>query len=194
MAAMHLIADTDALIVDLRLSGGGEPAMVAFLCSYLLDERTHLNDLYFPADDRTIEWWTDHEVPGPAFGGTKPVFVLTSGATISAAEEFAYDLQQLRRAILIGDVTAGAANFDYRYRVSEHLMFSVPSGYPINPKSGQGWEGTGVRPDVEVDAAAALDTSYLRALQHVIRLGGDSQRRPILDEAVQEMASRSQHT
>jgi hypothetical protein len=193
VAAMHLIADSDALIVDLHLSAGGEPEMVAFLCSYLLDERTHLNDLYFPADDRTIEWWTDPEVPGPTFGGTKPIFVLTSGTTISAAEEFAYDLQQLRRAILIGDVTAGAANFDYRYRVSEHLMFSVPSGYPINPDSGQGWEGTGVRPDIEVNADAALDTSYRQALQHVIGLGGDGHRRPILDEAEREMTRRSQH-
>lgn len=152
VAAMHLIADSDALIVDLRQSLGGEPEMVAFICSYLFDEPTHLNDLYFPADDRTIEWWTDRTVPGPTYGGTKPVWVLVSAATISAAEEFAYDLQQLQRATLVGEITAGAANFDYRYRVTEHLMFSVPSGYPINPHSGKGWEGTGVRPDIEVGA------------------------------------------
>lgn len=100
---------------------------------------------------------------GPAFGAMKPVWVLTSGTTISAAQECAYDdLQQLHRATLFGEVTAGAANFDYRYRVTEHLMFSVPSGYPINPQSGQSWEGR-VRPDVEVDADTAFDTSHVHA-------------------------------
>jgi Peptidase family S41/N-terminal domain of Peptidase_S41 in eukaryotic IRBP len=190
-AAMHVIADTDALIVDLRLSEGGEPEMVAFMCSYLVDEPTHLNDLYFPAEDRTIEWWTDPDVPGPTFGSTKPVWVLISSATISAAEEFAYDLQQLQRAVLVGETTAGAANFDYRYRVTEHLMFSVPSGYPINPVSQQNWEGTGVLPDIETTAAAAFDTAYRLALHHVIGLGGDGHRRLILDEAVEGLKSRT---
>ena len=73
-------------------------------------------------------------------------------------------------------------------------MFSVPSGYPINPNSGQNWEGTGVQPDVVVAAPAAFDTSYVHALQHVIGLGGHGYRRSILDEAEQEMTSRSQRT
>ncbi len=166
--------------------------MVALLCSYLFDKRTHLNDLYFPANDHTIEWWTDAEVPGPIFGSTKPIWVLTSSTTISAAEEFAYDLQQLQRAILVGETTAGAANFDYRYRVSDHLMFSVPSGYPVNPISGRGWEETGVPPDVEVNADSALDTSYRLALEHVIALGGGGHRCHILHEAAQVMTSLSQ--
>ncbi len=188
IGAMHLVADTDVLILDLRRSMGGEPEMVSFLCSYLFDERVHLNDLYFPADDRTIEWWTDPSVPGPLFRGTKPLYVLTSNTTISAAEEFAYDLQQQQRAILIGQSTAGAANFDYRYRVTEHLLFSVPSGYPINPISGQGWEGTGVRPNIEVATDRAFEVAYKLALEHVISLGGEGHRRAILEEAVQTIA------
>jgi Peptidase family S41 len=194
VAAMHLVSDCDALIVDLRRCVGGEPEMVAFICSYVFDTRTHLNDLYFPTEDRTVESWTDPMVPAPTFGGTKPVWVLISGITISAAEEFAYDLQQLQRATLVGEITAGAANFDYRYRVTEHLMFSVPSGFPINPHSGKGWEGTGVRPDIQVGVDAAFDVTYERALQHVIDLGGDGYRRPILDEAAREMTTRVQHT
>jgi C-terminal processing protease CtpA/Prc len=184
IAAMHLVADTDVLIIDLRRSMGGEPEMVSFLCSYLLDQRTHLDDLYFPGDDRTIEWWTDPSVPGPIFGGTKPVYLLIGNATISAAEEFAYDLQHQQRAILVGETTAGAGNFDYRYRVSEHLMFSVPSGYPVNPVSGEGWEGTGVAPDIEVDPYEALDVAYMHALEHVITLDGEGHRRHVLEEAI----------
>ncbi len=112
--------------------------------------------LWIDADDKTIEWWTDPSVPGPRFGGTKAVFLLINKITISAAEEFCYDLQQQGRATLIGETTAGAANFDYRYRVSEHLMFSVPSGYPINSVPGQGWEGTGVQPHVTTEPSARV--------------------------------------
>ena len=185
IGAMHLIADTDALIIDLRSSAGGEPEMVSFLCSYLFEDRVHLNDLYFPAADETIEWWTDPSVPGPRFGAEKPVFVLIGITTMSAAEELCYDLQQQGRADLIGETTAGAANFDYRYRVGEHLMFSVPSGYPINPVSGRGWEGTGVEPDVTVDPRHAFDHAYACALDHVIALGDGNGRTSVFEEAAE---------
>ncbi len=157
--ALHTVASAAALIVDLRRCLGGEPEMVAFVCSFLVDEPTQLSSLYFPDEDLTIEWWTDPVAPGPIFGGAKPLLVLVGGATISAGEGFAYDLQQLGRATVVGERTAGAANFDYRYRVSDHLMFSVPSGYPVNPISGTNWEGVGVAPDVAIDAGEALDTA-----------------------------------
>lgn len=177
IAAMHLVADTEALLIDLRSSAGGEPEMVSFLCSYLFDERTHLNDLYFPADHETIEWWTDPDVSPPRFGGTKPIWVLISDTTISAAEEMAYDLQQLGRATLVGQTTVGAANFDYRYRVTDHLMFSVPSGHPVNPVSGTHWEGTGVEPDVPAGAHEAFDVAHRAALDHVATHGDTISRR-----------------
>lgn len=161
VAAMHAVAPARSLVIDLRSSAGGEPDMVSFLASYLFDERTKLSGLYFPADDRTIEWWTDPDVPPPCFGGAKPIYVLIGPDTISAAEAFAYDLQQAGRATLIGTPTAGAANFDYRYRVTDHLMFSVPSGYPVNPVSNSNWEGAGVVPDVEAENALGVAQQLL---------------------------------
>jgi len=187
IGAMHLVADTDVVIIDLRHSWGGEPEMVSFLCSYLFDERVHLNDLYFPSDHKTIEWWTDPSVPGPIFGGTKPIYVLISKVTISAAEEFCYALQQQGRAVLIGETTAGAGNFDYRYRVGEHLMFSVPSGYPVNPMSGHGWEGTGVQPDLATDPDHAFEIAYGLAVDHVIGLGNSDHRLAAFEEATEAL-------
>src|ERR1700742_4315298 len=63
-AAMTLIADTDALIVDLRRNRGGHPGMVAMICAYLFDEPTHVNDIYMRSDDLTVQYWTPHHVPG----------------------------------------------------------------------------------------------------------------------------------
>lgn len=99
-----------ALILDLRDNGGGEPAMVMYMASYLFDRRTHLNDLWTRRTGATEEFWTRDSVPGARFGGTKPVDVLTSSRTFSGGEEFTYDLQQLQRATIVGETTGGGAH------------------------------------------------------------------------------------
>ena len=108
-AAMTFLANTDALIIDLRQNGGGEPEMVAFVASYLFDKKTHLNDIYDRPANRTEEFWTKETVPGKKFGGEKPVFVLTSHYTFSGAEEFSYNLKNLKRATIIGETTGSFA-------------------------------------------------------------------------------------
>jgi hypothetical protein len=96
-AAMNLLGDTDALIIDVRKNGGGGPSMVALVCSFLFGpEPVHLNDLYFRPEDSTHHWWTLPHVPGKRYEG-KQVFVLTSNRTFSAAEEFTYNLKSMRR-------------------------------------------------------------------------------------------------
>jgi hypothetical protein len=189
VAAMNLVADTDALLIDLRRCPGGEPDMVALVASYLFDARAQLSSIHFPAENRTIQWWTDPFVPGRVYGGTKPVYVLLSSQSYSAAEGFSYDLQQYGRALLIGEPTAtGVSYFDYRYRVSEHLMFSVPSGYVVNPVSGRGWAPEGVQPDIRVEAEQAMDTAYDLALRHVTSLGLHGHRHRVADEAALVLA------
>jgi retinol-binding protein 3 len=101
-AALALVAHTDALIVDLRRNPGGDPATVALMSSYLFDQRTHLSDFYEREGERHEQSWTQDWVPGPRFGGKKPVYVLTSALSASGAEEFSYNLRNLRRATLVG--------------------------------------------------------------------------------------------
>lgn len=170
VAAMNLLAGTAALIVDLRRSRGGDPAMVALLYSYLVDESMHLNDLYSRSADRTTQFWTLPYLPGPRFGGGKPVWALTSQTTFSAAEEFAYNLQQHRRGTVVGERTRGGAHPCEHFRIAEHLTATIPVARAINPVSGTNWEGTGVLPDIEVPAADALPVALHHALRHVIDL------------------------
>jgi retinol-binding protein 3 len=158
--AMTKIADTKALIVDLRHNHGGDPATVAFVTSYLFGEKkVHLNDLYYRRNDETTEFWTDPSVPGKRFGKTKPIFVLTSGETFSAGEEFAYNLRARKRATLIGEATGGGAHPVDGARVDEHIMAIVPVGRAINPITKSNWEGTGVQPHIAVPANEAMDTA-----------------------------------
>ena len=168
-AAMTLIADTDALIVDLRRNRGGHPGMVAMICAYLFDEPTHVNDIYMRSDDLTVQYWTPHHVPGRRFGGGKPIWVVTSSATFSGGEELAYDLQQLGRATIVGETTRGGANPGRRYPVAEHLFVTIPEGRAINPVTGANWEGVGVVPDIELPAADAFAHAYGLARHAVSR-------------------------
>ena len=90
VAAMNFLGNADALIVDLRRNGGGGPEMIATLLTYLITpgDRLLINTFYEREDDRTLQFWTSQFVPGRRFNG-KPVYVLTSPRTFSAAEEFA---------------------------------------------------------------------------------------------------------
>lgn len=182
-AAMTLVAGTDVLLVDLRRCPGGSPLMVAHYCSYLFDDPTHLTDIYDRPTDQTRQFWTAPSVPGEKFGGTKPVYVLTSSSTFSGAEELAYDLQSRGRATVVGERTKGGAHPGARHRIGPHLQLSVPQGRAINAVTGTNWEGAGVQPDIEVSADDAFDTSYRLALAHVINLGRIGVRSVIAKEA-----------
>lgn len=155
IAAMRFVANTDALIIDLRKNGGGDPEMVAFMCSYFFKERTHLNDLYCRVEDSIEQFWTLPYVSGPLYVD-KPVYILTSSFTFSGAEEFSYNLKNLNRARLIGEVTKGGANPGSWRELPEGLEIFVPIAHAINPISKDNWEGKGVVPHVEVSADDAL--------------------------------------
>jgi hypothetical protein len=158
VAAMNFLAHVDAIIFDLRENGGGDPAMIALISTYLFDESTHLNDLYTRKDDSTAQYWTLPFVPGGRLAG-KPAFVLTSHTTFSGAEEFSYNLKNLKRATIVGETTGGGAHPVGGHRIDDHFRVDVPFARAVNPVSKTNWEGTGVEPDIPVKAADALDTA-----------------------------------
>jgi hypothetical protein len=93
------------------------------------------------------------------------VFVLTSGRTFSAAEEFTYNLKSMKRATIVGETTGGGAHPVDQHRVQGYpVVMFLPFGRAVNPITGTNWEGTGIEPDVEVPAAEALAEAHARAL------------------------------
>jgi hypothetical protein len=158
VAAMGFVAHTDALIFDIRNNGGGQPAMVTMIASFLFDRPTHLIDIYNRKEDTTTQNWTLSYLPGPRLT-KQPVFVLTSKRTFSGAEEFAFDLKNQKRATIVGETTGGGAHPVAPHIVADYFMVAVPFAKSLDPVTKTNWEGTGVAPDVSVAADDALETA-----------------------------------
>lgn len=167
-AAMAFLANTDALIFDLRDNRGGDSATVALAISYLVPSQTHLISFRSRGAATEAQSWSASYAPGGRWSTTRPVYVLTSGKTFSAGEEFAYDLQQLKRATVVGAQSRGGANPGVIHRISDHYRMFVPNEAAISPVSKANWEGVGVTPDVAAEPAQALTTAHRLALQALI--------------------------
>ncbi|TMO57972.1 S41 family peptidase [Pseudoalteromonas phenolica] len=155
-SAMKLLANTDAIIIDLRKNGGGSPRTVQYLCSYFFDKKLLLNSLYYREGNETIDYYVLDEVAGEKLPDV-PLYVLTSNRTASAAEEFSYNMQTRKRATLVGETTRGAANPGGMFTINDNFRMFVATGAAINPITKTNWETVGVVPHVATKKDQALD-------------------------------------
>jgi C-terminal processing protease CtpA/Prc len=163
VSTMQKFVGCQSLIFDLRENGGGSPKMVQLLTTYLLGhEPIHLNNFYMRETDTIDQFWILPYVPGARLTETD-VYVLTSRDTFSAAEEFCYNLQNLKRGTIIGETTGGGAQPGDEHVLGDQLCVFIPHGRAVNPISGTNWEGIGVVPDIQMPAAEALDTALKMA-------------------------------
>jgi hypothetical protein len=165
-AAMDKLAGTDSLIIDLRENGGGIPTSGALLASYFFDQRTRLNGIWWRDTGRTDQLWTAEALAGKRYGAQKKVAILIGPRTRSAAEDFAYTMQTLKRATLIGARTWGGAHGTFSYRLGDHFTGRIPNARTISPVTNTNWEGVGVIPDIvaaPADALAAARAHLLRS-------------------------------
>jgi C-terminal processing protease CtpA/Prc len=168
IAAMNFLANADAVIIDLRQNGGGSPAMIQLISSYFLPESTHLNSFENRGQDEMAQFWSYHYVPGRPMFDTD-LYVLTSGRTFSAAEEFTYNMKNLKRATIIGETTGGGAHPGGTRIVNDSFLVWVPTGRAVNPITKTNWEGTGIAPDIAVENDKALEKARIVALEKLIK-------------------------
>ncbi|BCW88308.1 hypothetical protein sos41_14470 [Alphaproteobacteria bacterium SO-S41] len=167
-AALQSVAHADAIIIDLRQNGGGSPAMVGYLASAFVAPGADIYNVFHGREG------TRSEAPSEPYAAPRtdvPVFILISGRTGSAGEAFPYTFQAAKRATIVGEASAGAANPGGTVVTPSGFAVFVSDGSPINPVTGGNWEGTGVIPDVAVPAASALDKGYELALEAALARG-----------------------
>lgn len=160
VAAMKLVENTDALIIDLRGNGGGYPGIMEYILNHYFDgPPTLLSTTYF--GDSTLHPapnYTSDLVYGKLRLGT-PLYILIDNKTASAAEYFAYTLQAQKKAVVVGETSAGAANMNSFFPLPYNLRISISTASPVNEITKTNWEQRGVQPDYPVNAEDAKDKS-----------------------------------
>jgi C-terminal processing protease CtpA/Prc len=157
--AMGFVKHTDALIIDLRENGGGDPDMVSLLMSYFVEESIHHTTFFNRIDNQMIQFWTTEFVPGDKYLN-KPLYLLTSRRTFSAAESFAFNLNHLKKVVIVGERTGGGAQPGRSHKLSHNFEVFISHGMAINPETNSNWEGNGVTPHIVVDSQDALTVAY----------------------------------
>ncbi|WP_188316145.1 S41 family peptidase [Chitinophaga agrisoli] len=155
-AAMQLVANTRALIIDLRENHGGGSNIGPVMESYFLPANKPLLEIKNRAGNmetlKTVPWLTQDKYKGP-------LYILVSKTTASAAEAFTYTLQASKRATVVGQRSAGAANMNTFYPVNDHVYVSISTAAPTLPGTHQNWEQEGVQPDLETAAGQELQAA-----------------------------------
>lgn len=183
--AMRKLADADALILDLRGNGGGKLEMELLIAAYLFDDQpVHFTDQVYRSINQTKEFWTAPVTADLRFGSAKPVHILTDDDTFSAAEGFAYSLQAMRRATIVGATTAGGAHASRSFYLDDHFFAMIPNILTVSPITHTDWEGKGVRPDVAVPADQALLVAQLMAIKPLLETAKSPESRVRAIEAM----------
>ena len=140
--------------------------------SYLLPEDSILINTIF-WNDRTDSIFTHRKIAGPRYLD-RPVYLLTDKGTFSSAEEFAYDLQALKRVTIVGESTGGGANPGgvvpiYTFKDSSRLGLFVSMAHVVNPITKGNWEGKGVQPEISASSGEALTKAHRHALEYLMQ-------------------------
>ena len=190
IAAMNFLANSDALIIDLRRNTGGNGNMSKLLSSYFFSEPTHLLDFYNRKGEIERQHWTEEYVPGPRLIDI-PFYILVSHATLSAAEGFSYALKHLNRAKIIGETTRGGANpMESHNFPGLSISVNVPFVMGRSPITKTNWEGTGIEPDISVPASEALEVAHMEALKSLMNTTESEQEKRMLAMIAEEVEAK----
>lgn len=191
-AAMDLIRNTDALIIDLRSCRGSlDENTIPFFCGYFFKEPVHLSDLYDRTTDFTRQFWSYAWVPGQKYLN-KPVYLLISSFTFSGGEAFAYDMKHAQRAIVWGEPSRGGAHPTELKSLVNGFRINIPYARAINPITKSNWEGTGVRPDSLVPANKSLPLVQEAILKSLLLTVNDAEKKEEISRALQALQHRKQ--
>lgn len=177
VAAMNFLANTDAVIIDLRHNPGGFINLEIFLASYFYGiDTVELLSRYHREGDVTIREWTLRDVPGKRLQYSD-LYILTSRESGSAAEGFSFILQQRQRAKIIGEQTSGAGYGNKEFPIGDGFVFYISTFRQFDPRTGRGWQEVGVKPDIAVPSERALSVAHFEAVKNLAEKTSDAQRK-----------------
>lgn len=184
-AAFTYLANTDALVIDVRSNTGSmDINSIPFFCSYLFESPVIVGNITTQASGENRQLWTYAKVPGPRYVD-KPLFVLTGPRTASGAEGFVSALRSLKRATLVGQTTAGATMPGGSHRVNEHFSIWISTGR--SSQSSPNEENKGTVPDIETDLEKAIVAAHSKALETLMTSTADTSWKAELEKVKREV-------
>ena len=185
-AAFRELGDTRAMIVDLRNVPGGSGEMANFVVSHFTAPRVNTITRVAPATGDTMQIYTLDQVPGPRRPDV-PLYLLVNGGSASAAEHIPFVLQNLGRATIVGERTAGAGRNNRFFPVGNGFSISVSFTRVTDPRTGREWERVGIEPDIAVPSSDALPAAHRAALEALLAASPDAAARAVLQRALAEL-------
>jgi hypothetical protein len=164
--ALQFLKGGEAVIIDIRRNGGGSPEAVQHLVSHFMEADRPLMTFHMngrPTPDRTASL---RELAVGRMVG-KPLYVLTSPMSASAAEEFAGHVGGYRLGELVGETTAGAGFRNELVPVARDFVLSVSVGRAVLASTGRDWEAVGIAPTMRTPVEGALEQAHGHALRRL---------------------------
>ncbi|HEX8332085.1 MAG TPA: S41 family peptidase [Segetibacter sp.] len=178
-AAMNFISNSSAIIVNLSQNGGGSAETVHFLMNYFLPDSTRLGQFKRRISNEVIDIWTAKDPVIKKIPDSIPLYIVVSKSTSSAAEAFAYGLQQFKRAIIIGEQTRGEGNPGKRFVIDDNLYIMVPTATNVNIVTGTSWEATGVTPNIKIPSGLALTKATFESYTFLANKTSEKERKQL---------------
>lgn len=189
-AAMQFLGRCEALVIDVRFNPGGDAAMAQFLASYFFEgEPVLLDEFHYRRDGRIDQLWSLPYVPGKKLTGTD-LYILIDAYTFSAAEGLAYDLQALKRAVIVGVPSVGGAHVTETQTVLDSYLLFMPVAYSKNPVTGTNFQGKGVQPDLQFNGETALLSTHIHALEQLLKKSHDPSRKAELEAVLKKVKEK----
>ena len=163
--AMAFLAGGDAVIIDVRPNGGGSPEAVRYAVSHFIAPNKPLMN-FFMGGRGTESTTSLATTKAPRMVG-KPLYVLSSNGSGSAAEEFLGHIAGYKLGDVIGERSAGAGFRNEFFPLPSGMIISISVGRAVLASTGKDWEAVGIVPTVETAADKALDVAKARALERV---------------------------
>jgi|GEM_PF-1136826 len=152
-AAMNLVENTNALIIDLRDNAGGGSTIGSVLETFFFDKYVDLIEFRTRKGQKemnsTVQWLLEKRY-------LKPLYLLINKGTASAAEAFTFALKNQERCTLVGSPTSGGAYMNDYFLVNQDFIVAISTGAPFLPGTTKSWQGTGIQPDYTVEDEEAL--------------------------------------
>ena len=157
------VLKADGLIFDVRLNGGGNSGVGWEMLRHVAGESFRGSKWSSPTYVGSYRAW--QRTPEPVGGEgnlltpiagerfTKPVAVLTSGRTFSAAEDFVIVFKAMKRGVVVGTATGGSTGQPVSIKLPGGGSARFCSKRDVGP-FGEEFVGKGIQPDVVVELKA----------------------------------------